>query len=101
LAGLADFIPLPGKSVIAVVIALGVGWVGAVGHMADRATMKAGDQGAVGVGADDASSTISSAVRITRFGGKGGFLLLADDAPDMGVAIRVGALDVDDGDIRV
>ena len=34
-------------------------------------------------------------------GGKGSFLLLADDAPDMGIALGIGALHVHDGHIRV
>ncbi len=34
------------------------------------------------------------------FGGKRGFALLAQDAPDVGVAFTVRALDVHDGDVR-
>ncbi len=47
-----------------------------------------------------ASSTISSAVRMTLSCSKGSFFLLADDAPDMGVAVHVRPLHVDDGHIR-
>jgi len=47
-----------------------------------------------------ASSTISSAVRITFWAAKAASFWLADDAPDMGVAIGIGALHVNNGDIK-
>ncbi len=38
---------------------------------------------------------------MTRRAAKRHFFLLANDAPQVGVPLRIGALHVDDGDIRV
>ena len=53
LAGFADLVSFQVEGVIAVIIPLGVGWVGSVWDVANRVDDETGDQGAVRVGADD------------------------------------------------
>jgi hypothetical protein len=83
---LADLVPFQVEIVVAVVVALGVGGVRAVGHVADRIDDKLGDQGAVGVRADDIFIDNLFGGQDDVLGGKGGLFLLADDAPQVGVA---------------
>ena len=72
----------------------------AVRNMADGIHHKAGDDRAIGVRPDLVFADNLLGSQDDAVGGKGGFFLLTDDAPEVGVAAGVGALDMYDGDIR-
>ena len=69
--------------------------------MADGADDKAGDQCAVRVGADDCFVHDFFGSQDDFFRGEGHFFLLADDAPQVGIAVFIRALNMHDGHIRV
>ena len=95
-----DLIPFQIEGVVTVIITLGVGGMTGKGNVADRIDDETGDEGAVGVGADHCLIDNFFGGDDDVLGSKSGFLLLTDDAPDLGVAVGIAALHVDDGHIR-
>src|SRR5207247_649144 len=102
LVGVArDALPGDVEIVVAVVVALRVGWVRPPRLYHHRAHDDTRNHGAVGIGADDLLIHQLFHDDDHALRGEGGFLLHADEAPHLGVARSVGALPVHDRDARL
>ena len=97
---LADLVPSQIKSIIPIVVSLGIGGMCTVGDVADRIDFQAGDQGPVGVGSDDRLGDNFLGSQDDTFGCEGRLFLLPENAPQVRVSVSVGPLGVDNRDIR-
>ncbi len=97
----ADGIPVAVERVVAVVVALGERRMRPVRLDADGGDRHAGEQGAIRVGADDVPVHQLLDHDDDPLGGEGRLALDPDQAPDLDVALGVGALGVDDRDVGV
>ena len=97
----ADIVPIDIEIIVAVIAALRIARLCTAGTMANRADDKTGDQRPVRTGADHRLINELFSGQADPFGGKGELLLLPYYPPQVSIAIRVGALDMDDGHIGI
>src|SRR5256885_1123796 len=89
------------ESIVAIVVALHRGWMRAVGTMHHRAHHESGDDRAIGIARDYFRLNDFFRHNDDPFGGTNTLEHHAEVAPAVGVSIAVGALHMDDSDIRI
>ena len=98
---LADLIPLHVKLVVAIIVALGIRRMAGEWNLAYGIDDQAGDQRAIWIRPDDCLVNDLLGCQDHLVSCKGSLFLLADDPPKMSIAVGVGPLHVDDGNVRL